>query len=155
MAALLKRISKAKQRRELWRSLYQEAYEYALPQKETFNLHSPGQSKNRHIYDSTAVKGVKTFSSRMQASMTPPWQQWFDYVAGSDIPKADEDKINQQLESATKIFFSHLNQSDFSNQLNESNQDLAIGTAALMFEQGDELKGEPLFKFTSLPLSQL
>ena len=153
--ALMKRFEKAKERRELWRSLFQEAYDYALPQKETFRFYSPGQRKNRHVYDSTAPMGVRTFASRLQASLTPPWQQWVDMVAGTEIPKEERDNVNQKLEEVTEIFFNYLNHSDFSNQANESNQDLAIGTGALLFEQGDELKGEPLFKFTSVPLSQL
>ncbi len=152
---VLKRFDKAKERRELWRSLFQEAYDFALPQKETFNFHSPGQKKNRHIYDSTAVTGVRTYAARIQSAHTPPWRQWMSFVAGTDTPKADREKINAKLEDATDIFFNHLNESDYSNQSTESDQDLAISTGAMFFEQGDELAGEPLFKFTSIPLAQL
>jgi len=152
---LIKRFGAAKARREMWRSLFQEAYDYALPQKETFNFHSPGQKKNRHIYDSTAPMGVRTYAARLQSAHTPPWQQWFDFVAGTDTPKGDRDQVNKKLEESTEIFFNHLNESDFSNQSNESDQDLAISTGAMFFEEGDELAGEPLFKFTSIPLAQL
>jgi len=152
---LLKRFGAAKARREMWRSLFQEAYDYALPQKETFNFHSPGQKKNRHIYDSTAPMGVRTYAARLQSAHTPPWQQWFDFVAGTDTPKGDRDQVNKDLEQSTEIFFNHLNESDFSNQSNESDQDLAISTGAMFFEEGNELEGEPLFKFTSIPLAQL
>jgi hypothetical protein len=152
---LLKRFGAAKARREMWRSLFQEAYEYALPQKETFNFHSPGQKKNRHIYDSTATMGVRTYAARLQSAHTPPWQQWFDFVAGTNTPKDDRDGLNKKLEEATEVFFNHLNESDFSNQSNESDQDLAISTGAMFFEEGNELEGEPLFKFTSIPLAQL
>jgi len=152
---LLKRFGAAKARREMWRSLFQEAYDYALPQKETFNFHSPGQKKNRHIYDSTAPMGVRTYAARLQSAHTQPWQQWFDFVAGTDTPKGDRDQVNKDLEQSTEIFFNHLNESDFSNQSNESDQDLAISTGAMFFEEGNELEGEPLFKFTSIPLAQL
>ena len=152
---LIKRFGKAKQRREMWRSLFQEAYEYALPQKETFNFHSPGQSKNRHLYDSTAVIGVRTYAARIQFSHTPPWQNWMDFVAGSDVPKDAQEKTNKDLELMTEIFFAHLNESDYSNQSNEADQDLAISTGAMFFEQGNVLEGEPLFKFTAIPLAQL
>lgn len=155
MDALIKRFGKAKERRELWRSLFQEAYDFALPQKETFNFHSPGQTKNRHIYDSTAVTGVRTYAARIQSAHTPPWQQWMDFVAGTDTPKKDRDALNAKLEEATEIFFNHLNESDYSNQSTESDQDLAISTGAMFFEEGNELEGEPLFKFTSIPLAQL
>jgi len=155
MTAVLKRFSEAKKRRELWRSLLQEAYDFALPQKETFNFHSPGQKKNRHIYDSTAVMGVRTYAARIQSAHTPPWKHWMNFVAGTDTPKADRDNLNKQLEEATDIFFNHLDESDYSNQSTESDQDLAISTGAMFFEEGNELEGEPLFKFTSVPLAQL
>lgn len=152
---VLKRFSKAKERRELWRSLFQEAYDFALPQKETFNFHSPGQKKNRHIYDSTAITGVRTYAARIQSAHTPPWRQWMSFTAGTDTPKDERENLNAKLEEATDIFFNHLNESDYSNQSTESDQDLAISTGAMFFEQGDESKGEPLFKFTSIPLAQL
>ena len=155
MDAVVKRFGKAKERRELWRSLLQEAYDYALPQKETFNFHSPGQNKNRHIYDSTAIMGVRTYAAKIQSAHTPPWKQWFNFVAGTDTPKEDRDSLNKQLEEATDIFFNHLNESDYSNQSTESDQDLAISTGAMFFEEGNELQGQPLFKFTSIPLAQL
>jgi len=155
VSKLIKRFAKAKERRELWRSLFQEAYEYALPQKEIFNFHAPGQRKNRHIYDSTAVMGVRTYAARIQSAHTPPWQQWMDFVAGTDTPKEERKNLDKKLEEATEIFFNHLNQSDYSNQSNESDQDLAVSTGALFFEEGNELEGEPLFKFTSIPLAQL
>ena len=155
MTKLLKRFEKAKTRRELWRSMLQEAYEYALPQKELFNIYAPGQTKNRHLYDSTAVIGVRTYAARIQSSHTPPWQNWMDFTAGTDIPKDERDGVNKDLELITDIFFAHLNESDYSNQSNEADQDLAISTGAMFFEEGNVVDGEPLFKFTAIPLAQL
>jgi len=152
---IIKRFDKAEKLREFWRSTLQEAYEYALPQKETFTVRSPGQRKARHIYDSTAPMAIKTYAARIQSAHTPPWQQWMDFVSGTDVPKKEREATNQKLEQATEIFFNHLNQSDFSNQSNESDQDMAISTGAMFFEEGDLLANEPLFKFTSIPLSQL
>ena len=155
MEAVMKRFGKAKERRELWRSTLQEAYEFAMPQKEIFNFHSPGQTKNRHIYDSTAVMGVRTYAARIQSAHTPPWKQWMNFVAGTDTPIDERDGLNKQLEESTNVFFAHLDESDYSNQSTESDQDLAISTGAMFFEEGNELEGEPLFKFTSIPLGQL
>ena len=155
IAGLMERFKAAAGRREQWRSLQQECYDYALPQKETFTEHAPGQKKNIHIYDSTAVHGVQQFSSRVQSSLTPPWMEWMVLAAGSNTAEEDKEKTNKLLEKITKIFFDHLNHSNFSNQVNESNLDLSVGTGALMLEEGDESKGEPLLKFTSIPLAQL
>jgi len=70
---LCKRADKAKETWELWRSLHQEAFDFAAPQRETFRFWSPGQRKNRHIFDSTAVVGLVTFANKIQGSIVPSW----------------------------------------------------------------------------------
>ena len=74
----LKRIDQAQSRWELFRSLHQEAMDFAAPNRETFNKYSEGQRKNRHVYDSTAVLGTQQFSNRIQGSLIPPWTQWME-----------------------------------------------------------------------------
>jgi len=58
---LVSRIKSARERWELWRSLHQEAYDYSMPDRETYRFHSPGQRKNRHVFDSTATLGISQF----------------------------------------------------------------------------------------------
>ena len=41
--ALKKRSSKAQDNWELWRSLHQEAFDFAAPQRETFRFWCPGE----------------------------------------------------------------------------------------------------------------
>ena len=51
---LLKRWQKAETRKEHWRSIYEEAYEYCLPQRNLYNNYdsgTPGQSKMNKIFD--------------------------------------------------------------------------------------------------------
>ena len=56
-----KRFSSASERRQLWRSILQDMYDFCIPNRETFSLHSPGQRKARHIFDSTAPEALQTF----------------------------------------------------------------------------------------------
>jgi hypothetical protein len=42
---MLKRFDVARKRWNLWRSLHQEAYDFAAPERETFRFRSPGQRK--------------------------------------------------------------------------------------------------------------
>lgn len=152
---LIKRFSVASSLWEQWRSLHQDAFDYSMPQTETFTDKAPGQHKGRRVYDSTAVDGVGRFASRLQAALTPPWMEWAEFVAGSEIPEKEREKINESMEKLGEIFFSYMNHSDFSNQDNSANRDLSVGTGGLMFEEGDPLQNEPLFKFTAIPLAQL
>jgi len=152
--AILKRFSAASERRELWRSILQDMYDFCIPNRETFNFHNPGQRKARHLFDSTAPEALNTFVSVIAGSTTPDNAQWMDFEAGSDIPDEDKKGINKSLEDATKTFFKYLGHSDFQSQINTSHQDMAISTGCLMIEEGDDIT-EPLLKFTAIPLSEL
>ena len=149
-----KRFSVASERRQLWRSILADMYDFCIPNRETFNFHSPGQRKARHIFDSTAPEALQTFVSVIQSSLTPENAEWMKYEAGTDIPDNEKKKVNTLLEEATKVFFKHLSLSDYSSQSNISHQDMAISTGALMIEEGDDIQ-EPLLKFTAIPLSEL
>lgn len=154
VASLLKRYSKAKERWELWRSLHQECFDFAAPERETFRFRTPGQRKNRHIFDSTAVLGLAQFASRIQGSIVPSWQNWMSFVAGDEIPDEEKDSTNEQLEDSTKTFFSHLNHSNFSTEITPSLSDLGVGTGAIMVEEGD-FANDNVLRFTSVPLAEL
>ena len=114
------RFKSADQRRELVRSNIQELYDYAIPNRETFNYHSPGQRKNRHIYDSTLVIGVQKFVSRIIGSTTPEGMSWFKFEAGSDIPEDQKEEVNKELDKASEIFFRYFNQSNYHSKVQES-----------------------------------
>jgi hypothetical protein len=153
-AQALKRFKEAEGRREQWRSILQDAYDVAIPNKQTFTERAKGSNRAQHLYDSTAVEGVDRFASRIMSAMSPPWMQWSKLVAGSDIPEDDLDRVNEALEEATDILFDYINHSDFTSQVNESHHDLAISTGVLLIEEGNELYNEPLLKFTSIPLPE-
>ena len=154
VADLVVRFEKAKTSWELWRSLHQEAFDYAAPNRETFTDKSRGQAKNRHIFDSTAVTGLTQFANKVQGALIPPWQEWMDLIAGSKIAEDEEDSVNKQLESITKEIFAALNHSNFYTELAPMLIDLGIGTGAIMVEEGDFAKGEAL-RFTNIPLAEL
>ena len=150
--ALFKRFETAKQHRTSWETHWKECYEYALPQREVFNTHEKGQKKNTRIYDSTALVATQRFASRLQSTLIPPFKNWAKLAAGSAIPQAEQTRIDEQLEDMTRVLFTHINQSNLATEANEAFLDLAVGTGALLLEQGD---GEQKLKFTAVPLAQL
>jgi hypothetical protein len=151
---LLNRVKNARRTWELWRSLYQEAMDFAAPQRSTFHQFSPGQRKNRHIFDSTAVVGLEQFANRVQHSVIPPWRQWMKLEAGSEVPEEEKKGVAADLEEATKIFFKNLNHSNFTTELTPSLSDYGIGTGAIMIEEG-VFGSEETLKFTNVPLAEL
>ncbi|PCH98496.1 MAG: hypothetical protein COB84_01915 [Rhodobacteraceae bacterium] len=151
---LLKRFKAAQTEYELFRSIHQEAYDFTAPQRETFRFRSPGQEKNRHVYDSTATEGTVTHVGRIKSATMPSWKEWFKFTAGSIVPEDQIAAVNKDLEAGTKTFFNALNHSNFDTEIDPSLTDWTVGTGAIIMDSG-ELSGRDLFRFTNVPLAEL
>ncbi len=146
---LLKRYEKAKGTRENWVSLFEECYEYALPQRESFYAENPGQRRDDKIFDETAVVGVQEFASRLQSGLVPNFARWADFIAGSEVPQEQRESVNAQLQEVTDYVFEVLQNSNFAQEVHESFLDLAVGTGVLLCEEGDAIN--PV-RFSAIPL---
>tara|TARA_R110000796_G_scaffold62960_1_gene145159 strand:+ start:623 stop:2173 length:1551 start_codon:yes stop_codon:yes gene_type:complete len=140
---------KAKAFRERWVPLFEECYEYALPQRESFYTEEAGQRKDDKIFDETAVVGVQEFASRLQSGIVPNFARWADLMAGSEVPKDQREAVDNELDEVTEYVFEVLQNSNFSQEVHESFMDLAVGTGVLCVEEGDALN--PI-NFTAIPL---
>jgi hypothetical protein len=151
---LLKRFEEAKKRKEHWVSLLQEAYDYAIPHRETFYKHHKGQKRNDHIFDSTAIEATKEFVSRIQSTVVPPWRDWTRLMPGAMLPEEIQEdvQVQEQLDDATKVFFTYLNHSNFALQSAEALMDYAVSTGCLLFDEGDD---ENPFSFKAIPLAEV
>lgn len=152
--ALLKRRLKANTRKELWRSTYQDCFRYAMPARETFSWQTEGQKKNSVLYDSTLQEATYTAANTLCALLFPGWARWAELAPGGAISTDQplDPKIIAGLQKSTETFFSFLNDSNFSQVINETALDLMVGTGALSFDEGDD---ERPFVFTSIPLSAI
>jgi len=152
VASIIKRYETAKAHRGSWESHWKECYEYALPQREVFNEHAKGAKKHTRIYDSTALIATQRFASRLQSTLVPPFKKWAKLTAGTAVPKEQQTKIDAQLEKETDTLFAYINNSNLATEANEAFLDLAVGTGALLLEEGE---GEDLLRFKAVPLKQL
>jgi Trp operon repressor len=148
----LKRYKKAEGIKDYWKEKFEEAYEFTMPQRESFFEETPGSRRTDKIFDETAVVGIQEFASRLQAGMTPTFARWADFEAGSEIPEEMKPSINEQLDTITSYVFEVLQSSNFNTEVHESFMDLAIGTGCLLVEEGDAV--HPL-KFNAIPLPRL
>tara|TARA_Y100000592_G_scaffold87170_1_gene141409 strand:+ start:2007 stop:3545 length:1539 start_codon:yes stop_codon:yes gene_type:complete len=145
----LKRYEKAKAKRTNFVDVFEECYEYALPQRESFYYEVSGQRRDDKIFDETAVVGVQEFASRLQSGLVPNFARWADFTAGSEVPKAQRDGINNDLEEVTEYVFEIIQNSNFAQEVHESFMDLAVGTGILVCEEGDAIN--PI-RFSAIPL---
>ena len=149
---LLERYSKAESNKQLWIPTFEECYEYALPQRESFFSEHPGANRHDKIFDETAVVGVQEFASRLQAGIVPNFARWADLVGGQEVTEEEKLDVNKALDDVTEYVFEVLQNSNFNQEVHESFLDLAVGTGCLLVEEGDAVN--PV-NFTAIPLPHI
>ena len=77
----LKRYERAKAKRTNFVDVFEECYEYALPQRESFYYEVSGQRRDDKIFDETAVVGVQEFASRLQSGLVPNFANMYQISA--------------------------------------------------------------------------
>jgi len=147
--AILKRYKEADNLKAQWKDKFEEAYEYCLPQRESFYDEEAGQKRTDKIFDETAVVGIQEFASRLQAGIVPTFARWANFEAGSEIPEDNQEEVNQALDDITQYVFELLSSSNFNSEVHECFMDLAVGTGVMLIEEGDAVN--PI-KFSAIPL---
>ena len=149
---LTKRYNAAWSRKENWRNLYEQCYQYALPQRNLYDGYwedgQSGRVKNLQVFDSTAVHGVQRFANRLQSGLFPPDKSWMELFPGSDIPPESQQEVRQGLQVISQKFFSILRQTNFDLAMGEFLLDLSVGTGIMLVQPGDDL--QPI-RFQSIP----
>jgi hypothetical protein len=146
---IVKKYEKALSVRREFEELYDEIFEYCLPQRQGFKNYSAGQRRDDKIFDETAVVGIQEFASRLQSGLTPNFARWADFVTGTEVPEEERDDVNNALDGVTDYVFEILQTSNFAQEIHECFIDLALGTAVLLITEGDAIN--PV-KFQSIPL---
>ena len=146
---IIKRYKEAQALKDNWKDKFEEAYEYCLPQRESFYEESAGQKRTDKIFDETAVVGIQEFASRIQAGIVPTFARWANFEAGSEIPEDNTEEVNEQLDKITQYIFETLSSSNFNQEVHEAFMDLAVGTGVMLVEEGDAVN--PI-RFSSIPL---
>ena len=103
---VVKRADKANIRKENWRDLYSDCYEFALPQRNLYDgfysASSPGQKKMNQVFDSTAINSVQRFANRLQSGLFPPYRNWCRLMVGEVAKQQVADPI--ELQRALDIY---------------------------------------------------
>lgn len=148
------RYNHAQSRMDLWRGLLENAYRLTVPNREDFLVKDniPGRVKADEIFDSTGLLGVVSFANNMQTILMPPFRRWAKLIPGEDIPADQRQEVEQQLQEINNTLFRFIDQSNFAQAINESLQDLAVGTGVLIINEGTN---QQPFDFLSIPISHV
>ena len=155
VAAAKTRYAYEKQRWDQWVAVWQECYDYALPNKTPFygqGTVNGGQRRNQDIYDLTAAIGTQEFASRLLAGTMPSFARWADLKPGTQVNENQRAELETRLDEVTEEVFSVIRRSNFDTVAHESFLDLAVGTGAWMVEPDRRNWATPV-TFTAVPLT--
>jgi len=156
MKLLLQRYETAKKHRDVWNTLWEECYDFALPQRSGFygDL-NPGQKRNTRIYDATAMDAADQLAASLLGNLTPSWSQWFGLKPGPDVTPEQAKALAPVLEKAAKTIQSNFDRSNFAVEIHQCYLDLVVGgTASLFFEEADP-GNFSAFSFHAAPLTHV
>lgn len=149
---IMEREAKAQARKDEWRTIYEDCYEFALPQRNLYNGYYEGgvagKSKMTRVFDSTAIHATQRFANRIQAGLFPPYKTWARLETGTAIPEDRKAQAQAALSAYTERMFETLRQTNFDLAMGEFLLDLCVGTAVMMIMPGDE--ATPI-RFTPIP----
>lgn len=151
-----RRFEKAKAQRGNWESLWQECYDYALPQRtDITGTIIPGARRGEHLYDATALDAVDQLAASLLGHLVPPFTPWFGLKPGPDLLKEEAQALAPVLTKAAKTMQAHFDRSNFSVEIHQTFLDLVVGgTASLAFEESDP-GHYSAFRFTAVPLQDV
>lgn len=153
---VVKRSDKANVRKENWRDLYSDCYEFALPQRNLYDGYytasSPGQKKMSNVFDSTAINSVQRFANRLQSGLFPPYRNWCRLMVGEVAKQQIGDPVELQraLDVYTDKLFTIIRQTNFDLTISEFLLDLCVGTGAMLIQKNDTDNGPPV-RFEAVP----
>lgn len=140
---VIKRHDIALRKKDDFRDLYEDAYEFALPQRNLYDGYWEGKvggsKKMNRVFDSTAINSVQRFANRIQSGIFPPQRKWCRLEPGPDIPEDRRAEAQAALDIYTDKLFASLKQSNFDIAMGEFLLDLSVGTAVMMVQPGDDV----------------
>lgn len=156
MEALFTRFEAAKSVRKNWENLWQECYDFTLPQRGGFSYAKrPGAPRVDQIYDATAMDAVEQLSANILGNLTPSWSQWFGLKPGPDLSPSEAERLSPILEKAAKTIQDHFDRSNFAVEIHQCYLDLIVGgTASLYFEESSP-GSFSAFRFSAVPLQNV
>ena len=153
---LQSRHEAARARRAQWESLWQESYEFALPQRQGFGAAiRPGENRMERLYDGTALDAVEQLAASLLGNLMPPWTQWFGLKPGPDMDPAKAEALAPVLEKAARTIQAHFDRSNFVVEIHQCFLDLIVGGTASFFIEEAEPGAFSAFRFTAVPLHQI
>lgn len=142
-----------------WASYWQDIASFCFPRKAYINqTRVSGQRLEFHrIFDTTAVRALRTMSSGFHSNLTNPSSKWFTLEIDGDSPEEtkalkDDKNVDIWLNQVEEKIFKTLNESNFDEIIQEFYVDAgSFGTGTIFIEQDNKT----IVNFYSIPIKEV
>jgi len=139
-----------------WSTIYQEAYDYALPMRRPAGGVNGRPRQPDKLFDMTAPMSAMYFAGNLQRDLFPAGQSTFEMetgpIAAMVLDTAQRKAFDVELSRTSSLIHPFFLAGDWDTAIHEMCVDLAVGTGALL-----PVKGTPNnpIMFCCLPFDQL
>jgi hypothetical protein len=156
IAALKTKVDNTWGARSGWTTIYQDAYDYAIPMRRPSGGANGKARQPDRLFDMTAPMSAMYFAGNLQRDLFPAGQSTFELetgpIAAMVLTEQDRKAFDRELSRTTKLIHPFFLAGDWDTAVHEMCVDLAVGTGALLLVQGTA--SNPLM-FACLPFDQL
>ena len=103
VTTLKRSLQKAMAHKDEWRSIYEDAYRYVLPNRNLYDGNyettSPKNDKMNRVYDSTAIHATQRFANRLAIWGLSYTATLVSFSSGEEIPPERHIEIQRILDS--------------------------------------------------------
>ena len=155
---LKERRAKAEQEWNLFKGLYDEAYDFAIPYRRGLTTNGKGEKRVNRVFDMTAISSAFRFAGKLQQDLCPPGEQWLKLEPGPLVTdKAERDKLAGELALVSEQVNALFMTGEWDLAFHEMGLDLAAGTGAMIIDDAPPLwqrKGK-LAAFAAIPSEEV
>ena len=137
-----------------WRSLHEDAYRYAMPNRNLYTTTQPGAKKNDVVFDSTAVASTVNGAARLKQDLMPSFKKFLKLAPGPMIPENLRESMAEALDDVTDRMFAFVHASNFDTSVDETLLDLFVGTGCMIVLEGDAWQ-QSVFNHVPVPIIQV
>lgn len=149
---ILKKRDELLGKRSNWETHWQDVADYVMPKKNNITVtETPGQKRNLHLYDGTAIRANVLLSAGLHSTLTNPAVKFFDLTTG-DKELDDNDRVRGWLQMTSDDIYNVIVNSNFQTEVHELYLDLGcFGTAPMFIDEHDE----KVINFMSYPVADV
>lgn len=139
-----------------WTSIYQEAYDYAIPMRRPSGGVNGRPRQPDRLFDMTAPMSAMYFAGNLQRDLFPAGQPTFELetgpVAAAALSSSDRKTFDRELSKTSALIHPFFLAGDWDTAIHEMCVDLAVGTGCILPVKGDP---QSPVMFSCIPFDQL